>query len=745
MTVSTNWLLALPLIISTYGFSRNSSTHQDSREIRWFTGVVVTLCLASIAMVTLLTVRSMTPAYIGAAFSAIALVGLLRCRAAVKTDIVKPVSSANVLLAISITAVAIFLRLNPAAHLFGGQDPGVYMNTGNLIARHGTHFYTDTTLALAKQDPKHFEYYINKTYFRARQHPDGSWYGNLTPGTYISDLSKGEHVTQFYPVTHAWLALGSLLFGPARSTWILLPFALLCIAAVGLIVNRLTRSTSAAFVASALLAMNAAHAAISTSPLSEIIASFFFLSGLFFLISSLDRNARSISSSCLMICTLCFANLFFTRITGFITLPLLLISLLPMAAVRKRGVEKMQLALFGLGCIAAYIASFLWGLIYSGPYSRDIYRGKLNLDAGTLTPLLFSIALCSVIWLLLIAKTKYWMPLRIIFRKTKGWIGFVFVAVVFAVLIAQGFLIGFTDYFLDHKSIGRRWHIAGNGWGSLPYLSFLVLGLLASPVGYIAGICGLSYSFKRALTTSVWVPICVLSAGFFVALTVKQNIVAYLYYFARYHVSELLPLITIIGTCFLNDLIQDRNKRTRLICWSGYLTLCGLFFIKPALARLTETEGYHFSKALECIDAVSTEKTIIAIDRERIPMTVLVLPLRYTYDKKTIAISSRDFANEDELDRFFEFYRQQGYSVLLLSAPDRWKKFSRLKPIVRFPIRIRKFRGEHKGQLRLPDRYGGSVTPVMISRYEPGVSEGDAAISNSSQSLELPEVCKELR
>jgi len=34
---------------------------------------------------------------------------------------------------------------------------------------------------------------------------------------------------------------------------------------------------------------------------------------------------------------------------------------------------------------------------------------------------------------------------------------------------------------------------------------------------------------------------------------------------------------------------------------------------------------------------------------------------------------------------------------------------------------------------------------VMISRYEPGVSEGDAEISNSSKSLELPEVCKELR
>jgi len=123
---------------------------------------------------------------------------------------------------------------------------------------------------------------ISTKLISARQHPDGAWYGNLTPGTYISDLSKGEHVTQFYPVTHAWLALGSLLFGPARSTWILLPFALLGIAAVGLIVNRLTRSTSAAFVASALLAMNSAHAAISNSPLSEIIASFFFLSGLFF-------------------------------------------------------------------------------------------------------------------------------------------------------------------------------------------------------------------------------------------------------------------------------------------------------------------------------------------------------------------------------------------------------------------------------------------------------------------------------
>ena len=745
MTVSTIWLLALPLIISTYGFSRNSFTRQDNREIRWFIGIVVTLCLASIAMVILLTVRSMTPGYIGAAFSAIALLGLLRYRGAVKIEPGEPISPSYLLIAISIAAVAICLRLNPAAHLFGGQDPGVYMNTGNLIARHGTHFYTDTTIPLVKHDPKHFNYYLNKTYFRSRQHPDGSWFGNLTPGTYISDLSKDEHVTQFYPVTHAWLALGSLLFGPTRSTWILLPFSLMGIAAVGLIVKRLTRSTSAAFVASALLAINAAHAAISISPLSEIIASFFFLSGLFFLISSLDRERISNSSSYLMICTLCFTNLFFTRITGFITLPLILISLIPMAAVRKKRVEKIQLALFGLGCIAAYIASFLWGLTYSRPYSLDIYRGKLMLDAGTLTPLLCFIALCSAGWLLLIGTTKYWMPLRIVLRKHRTWIGSVFVAVVFAILIIQGFLIGFTDFFLNHRWIGKRWQIAGNGWGSLPYMSFLVLGLLASPLGYIAGICGISYSFRRALTTSVWVPICVLSAGFFVALTVKQTVVPYLYYFARYQVSELLPLIVIVGTCFLNELIRKRNHRTRLIFWSGYLTLCGLFFIKPALGRLQETEGDQFSKALACIDAVSAGKTIIAIDRQRIPVTVLLLPLRYTYDKKTIAISSSDFASDDELDLFFEFYRQQGYSVMVLSAPDKWKKFSRLKQVVRFPIRSRKFRGDQRGQLRLPDHYGGNVTPVMIYRYQSALNGGDATSSNSSQNSELPEVCKELR
>lgn len=743
MTHSFNWLLGLPLILSTYGFSRRYPADREDTVLRWFTGVVITVALASIAMVLLLTFRAMTVNYLTVAFSSIALGSLLSSLQQVQTPELRSPSLKHVVATVLILFIAIFFRLKPSSYLFGGQDPGVYMNTGNLIARHGTHFYTDTTLPLAESDPSHLNYYLKNSYYRATLQPDGSWSGNMTPGTYISDLSKGEQITQFYPITHAWLAIGSLWFGASRSTWILLPFSLLCIASVGLIVGRLSRSTSAALIASGLLAINASHAAISTSPLSEIIASFFFLSGLFFLLASIDRRKNQILILPLIVSLLCFSNLFFTRITGFVTLPLLLLSLIPLAVGQKRFTEKVKLSLFGLGCIAAFFSSFVWGLTFSGPYSRDIYRGKLRVDAEMLAILPYVISFCAVGWLLIMSITNRLTPLRVVLRKYRSWIGPLFVIVVFGILIAQGYYIAFTDSFKDHRWIGKRWDIAGHRWGSLPYLSSLVLGLLVSPAGYLIGICGLAYSFRGALTTSIWAPICILTSGFFVALTIKQSVVPYLYYFSRYQVSELLPLMVVVGTCFFHQIVCNFKDRTRLVCWSVYVVSCGLFFCQPALSRLKETEGGLFSKGLNCIDALSQGKTIIVIDKKRMPVTVLTLPLRYTFDKKTIAINPKDFNGEDKLTEFFEFYRQQGYSILFLSYPDSWRSYRSLKPIARFPMRFRKFAGD-RGHLSLPYRYGGLVVPMAVYGYQPGEETGVLS-SDPSSRFELPTLCKDLQ
>lgn len=637
---------------------------------------------------------------------------------------------------IAILLVAILFRLKPASHLYGGQDPGVYTNAGNYIAQHGTRLYADTTLPIVKENPQLLNYYLESTYLHANKNNNGDWVGNLFGGLYIHDLTKGESVFQFYPGTEIWLAFGSLLFGPHQSTWIFLPFSLLTILAVGLLTYRLTKSSIAGFSASALLAINPAHAAISTSPLSEPLACLFFLSGTYFLVSALNRHQQTLSGYALSASALAFGALFFTRITGFLTLPLILGAVFLMATASRGRAVRFYWIIYGTVCAALYLLSFLWGLTFSYPYSRDIFSSKLGITAKTLEYIPHFVCVSLIVWSILILTTPRWASVRRFLRRSRNYIGWIVIGLLLLAITWKGYQLGFTDTYVNHRWFSKRWQMAGKGWRSIAFMSFSVLSLIMSPPGLVIGLCGVAFSFKKGLTTSTWMPICTLATCFLIVLTLKPLTVPYLYYFARYQVSELLPLLIITGTAFVHHLIIGANRRAQYLTWTSYLGSCAAFLISPALARLQETEGLLYSRAIACIDALSSDKTIIALDKAELLVSPIVTPLRLTYGKKTIGFKRSHFRDEAELRTFFEFFTGRGYDVLVLSGSESWSSLPGFTKIMRIPTRMRKL-GVKRGEYRLPHSYSGGLYPVRVFRYLP---EGPQKAIGST---DLPAACQQ--
>lgn len=741
------WLIILPLITTFLLFSRKGFAPSYLLFERLIWGAAMTISLLTFLMVGLISCRIWRTDTIFLGCSVLALMTAFIRRSVIgvlpkKRGDFPRISATTTLSIIAICGLAITLRLKPSSYLFGGQDPGVYFNTGNLIAEHGSHIYTDTTLSLVRDDPTLFRYYLENSYLHADPRPDGSWSGNLVAGLYLLDIEKGEHVTQFYPATQTWLALGSLFFGRLASTWILLPFSLLSIAAVGLLTFRLTSSLNSAIVASALLAISPPHAAVGTSPFSEATASYFFITGLCLLVISVSREGRPFGGHYLVASALCFGALFLSRITGFLTFPLILISITCVSIATKSGRIRRQMLFFGLSLGGLYLLSFIWGLSFCFPYARDIYRGKLKIDPQYLhlvTPLLVGSILC---WAALYLKISRWRPLFRSLRRYRSSLGNVIVLLALTLIIWRGYSLGFTDTFQGHRWFDRRWHMAGHGWESVPYLSIVVLCLLLSPPVFCAGLCGISQSFRGALTTLKWIPVSVTALGFMLALTLKQLTVPYLYFYARYQVSELLPLMIVLSCCFVFHLIRrftlfrDRPK-AEVACWFFYLALSASFLVKPVWGRLQRTEGLLFSHALECIDELSRKPTIIMIDKYFFPESPVVLPLRLTYKKDTFAFRREDFPDDAQLKSLFDFFANKGYAVLLISSQNSWASSPWFTKIGRFIARMRKFGGE-KGSYVLPFRYSERAYPLRVFRYHSGDkprSEGPEPLPKACQGL----------
>jgi hypothetical protein len=580
--------------------------------------------------------------------------------------------------ALALVLLACALRYNCSVYIYGGQDPGVYTNASSYFADHGTWILKDELLDSFEGRPDLREYYITRTLRGVTQNAPNSWYGNMLPGFYLKDLEKNEWVAQFYHINTVWLSIGQWLFGIEWKGLTLALLSSLTVLAAYILAVRISSSSRAGLAAAFLLSTNAAHSYIGTFPVSEAVAGFFFLSAL-----------AMLSSGWFYTSILPFLALFLTRITGFLTAPLILISL-AWIVVKRRDVRAVWT---GLGIIAAYAASFVWGLSYSPTYARDIYRGKFGIPTQLLddAPIVFVVA--GLVWIaggLLALRCRHLLtPIGKVCLRYKTQIAITAIVLILGAVAARGYLLAFTDHYAQHRWFGTRWNMADRGLTSVRYLSIYTFMLMLSPLGLAAFIVGLAHIGKSACQRASLAPIAVCAFGFFAALTIKQLTTPYLYYFGRYLVSELLPLAILCGVVTV-DSIAQRLPRFRGAVLSLYcITVCALLF--PALnARLKLREGHQFYEAMSCIDQLTPGRSIILIDKTDFAEAPIVTALRFTFGKSTFGIRPSNFEQPGHLKALIEYFQSKGYAVHLLSSQDTWKSTPELSMVTRIPAIMRK-------------------------------------------------------
>jgi hypothetical protein len=126
-----------------------------------------------------------------------------------------------------VVAVALGLRLSPSPYLHGGQDQGIYVAVGHLIARTGQHRAIDRVMAgqirgIQAQwifDAHRIEPVEESSALTGVR--EGRWLA----GVHVEDASEGRVVPAFFHLLPVWFAMSELDWGFARSTWPLVWFA----------------------------------------------------------------------------------------------------------------------------------------------------------------------------------------------------------------------------------------------------------------------------------------------------------------------------------------------------------------------------------------------------------------------------------------------------------------------------------------------------------------------------------------
>jgi hypothetical protein len=176
-------------------------------------------------------------------------------------------SAALPLLLVLILAGILFFR--PVEYIFGGWDPGVYVNTAVHLARTGSLTVADPWAAVRTPDDRLAISHQHKYGFLERY--PGFRYG--PPGSRIL-------IPQFYHLWTVWLACAYGLLG-LHGMFYLTPFlGLLSLLAIYLFGRELWDKSSA-LLAVLLLSLNIAEIWQARFPTSEILAQFLVFSGVF--------------------------------------------------------------------------------------------------------------------------------------------------------------------------------------------------------------------------------------------------------------------------------------------------------------------------------------------------------------------------------------------------------------------------------------------------------------------------------
>ncbi|KKR05749.1 MAG: hypothetical protein UT34_C0002G0256 [candidate division WS6 bacterium GW2011_GWF2_39_15] len=505
-----------------------------------------------------------------------------------------------------VLGIGIILRISPWMYLEGGQDEGLYISMSKQFDRTGRLQFDDIAVPKLKGDDL------------VRYEKEAGW---AILG--IKKADEGSLYYGFYPMHPMLMSVTGFIFGENHMTSSLTLFSILSIIGIFLLTKEISGSTLAGTIAGSLLAFSPLHLYFSRFPVTEILALSLTLNTFYFIL----RGLKTKSWTPLLIALFLINIFFYTRITWIIALPFYILMILAIMVYLKERKERIMWGLWGLLVLLTYLISLyfyytqintLYVLFY-----HDIFKIVPERWFYTLLGL---IPLVVFLFSTVFRKYVKWV-MEVVFKYRNI---FIYIGLIILVVINLRYFyrMAFTDTFVGTRA-DYFWGMANKGWIIFKDTALMSLILYLTPVGVIL----FALSIKRVINTPVRVLLTIF-LFLFLALNLTVNkFTPYHFYYARYQLSEIIPVIYVFISIYMVTLFRT-SKLWFYLCL-GFLTFYNLFFTAFQFQGYVGTTPVTFNQIQE---TVSKKDLIFFYDPTKWGTSFIVSPLKYFYNVPTAIV-----------------------------------------------------------------------------------------------------------
>ena len=555
--------------------------------------------MTSVSSMALLVMDSFQPLLAGLTGLGLSTVALLALRVRVRW--IRP---QRVLISAVGLITGAIARSDLFPHLIGGQDEGLYTNMAIQIKRSGSLVYTDTFRASLTGA-------LRNAYDRY-----------LISGTELLDSSQSTFTINFYPMHPIWMALFGAVLGDARQTLSLVFFAWFGAVMAMSIGRVLAPGSIAPWLIALFVAVNPALAFFSKFPVAEMVGSAFALAGFNYMARAALDTVRSRQAVFALISVGSFFSLCFVRFQMFVYLPFL--ALLLLLALTRYVPRRSGFVLCSIVCAA--VVGLMISLIFYKSQQSTLYEVAMQSIAphvslaSAIAGLILLAGLVSVHWYIGHRRGPEAVTSGI--DRMLNWSPQLFLLTLAASVpsIVSLYQDGdLTPWTYAPLSTSDPWLIR--------YSALWRLMLFVSPVA-LATVCGAAFWRNRPrLVNAAILLLCVCWSA-----VLLQPYVPYLYYYGRYLISDVVPIVLILTAVILAN-AHARGRRALVYTAAGIVTIFGLVATVPQIGH-REGEDPSFNQSLaELLDA--TDVIVFPMQDDR-----YLLPLRIAYDQHVLVVPS---------------------------------------------------------------------------------------------------------
>lgn len=579
------------------------------------------------------------------------------------------------------TAIVYF---RPHEYVFGGIDPGGYVNIAATAVRTGDFILTDEWTGILAQ---HADVTL-------RPQPP-QWRTDYLQfvGWYVDDSQPNRIIPQFFPFHAMLLAVGQAIGGLYAGLLVTPLWATLSLAALFLLGRRLF-NPKVGLLAAVLLAVTPTHIYFSRYPTTEPLTLLLVFAGLLAWQTVWDKGGKATDKATCpwgILGGAAFGAAFLTRI-DLPLVALLLVAFLLLYRWQGRWHRGWTITAVTLGLLAAQAG--VSSLLLNWPYMWNTYGSVFRML--TSSSLVVAIGLVTAVSAVAFGMFMWRVPWRV-FQNSRpgqwlkkpaiGWAlaGLAILLSLFAYFVRPGlqpptayqtWLTGSEAFTLD----GENW--VRLGW----YLTPLGLALSTLGLAYILG----THSLNRY--------------GLFLAVGVATTVqyvyrifnTAYHIYAMRRYVPIVLPMLVLFTAVALYGLLKQKQQRTAVAA-GALLTIAmlgGLLYQSRFVLPLRDLRGA--TAALQEFHEQLDPNAMILISEPVSSMfsDTLGPPLRFIFGHDIATIRQDDHADAFFADMIAYAEAQERPLQLIAIAPvlESVRTYFDLEPIAFVPIRLPKLR-----------------------------------------------------